>query len=271
MKKKKDEEVTPLHVFQGTKQERLGQLYQQWHGCTRCGLHELRKDADGVGFPQIVFGEGNPDAKILIIGEAPGAEEEQICAPFVGASGRLLNTILAYTSADQTIQELFGWFNNTRHTRDTEDKFHSQVIDWRNSEFFLTNIVACRPPENRVPTHIEVKQCWERLYNIIYIIDPWLIITFGRAAIESLVHKQVEVTKKRGTLYDVEFAGRLTPYSLPVMCCLHPSYLLRVADYQNKTGNYMKTIRDVLAALHYVDGLRLRFLGTPIPYRREPA
>jgi DNA polymerase len=269
MSKKKDEEATPLHVFQGTKKERLEQLYAQWYGCTRCALYELRKDADGTAFPQIVFGEGNPDAKILLIGEAPGAEEEQTCVPFIGQSGRLLNTILGYTSADPQIQELFGWFNNTRHTREVENQFHTQMVEWRNSEFFITNIVACRPPENRTPTLVEVKACWERLYNLIYIVDPWMIITFGRAAIEALVHKQVEVTKKRGTLFDVELQGRVTPYSVPAMCCLHPSYLLRVADYHNKTGSYAKTVRDVLSALHYVDGLRYRLLGIPIPYRRE--
>ena len=266
---KKVAEVTPLPVLQGTKMEKLQQLYEQWYGCQRCILSTFRIGEDGAPFNDVVFGDGNPDAKIMLVGEAPGAEEETSGVPFIGPSGKLLNTILAATSSDPDIQQLWGWFNNTRHTRDVEQEFHEKMQTWRKQEFFTTNVVACRPPDNRTPTHPEVKACWERLYNLIYIVDPWFIITFGRPAIETLVRKQVEVTKKRGTLFDVDVQGRLTNYRVPVMCCLHPSYLLRVADYKNKSGNYIKTVRDMLSALKYVDGLKHRLLGIPLPYRPE--
>jgi uracil-DNA glycosylase len=268
-KAKKQAEPTPLQTFKGSKMEQLQQLYAQWYGCTRCVLSTFRVYNSGEPFQDVCFGDGNPDSKILLVGEAPGAEEELTGIPFVGPSGKLLNTILAATSADPDIQQLFGWFNNTRHTREVEEQFHETMQAWRKKEFFTTNVVACRPPENRTPSHPEVKACWERLFNIIYIVDPWLIITFGRPAIETLVRKQVEVTKKRGSLFDVEIPGRVVTYRIPVMCCLHPSYLLRVADYKNKSGNYVKTVRDVMAALKYVDGLKYRLTGVPPPYRPE--
>ena len=263
--KKKALEVVPLQRFQGTKMEKLKQLYDQWYGCSKCQLSGFRPEGNG----DIVFGEGNPDAKIMIVGEAPGAEEESTGVPFVGASGRLLNQILAATSDDPGIQELNKWYNQVRHSEGNQNHFHEKVLEWRTQEFFITNVVACRPPDNRTPTHPEAKACWERLYNIIYIVDPWLIIASGKPAIETLVKKQIEITKKRGELFDVEIPGRLTAYHVPVIATLHPSYLLRVADYKSKAGSFAKTLRDYLWALRYVDGLKHRHLGTPLPYRPD--
>jgi len=255
-----------LHNFQGTKMERLRQLWEtQWYGCTRCQLSTTRIN----GTEDIVFGQGNPDAHVMLIGEAPGEDEEASGVPFVGQSGQLLNQILAATSDDEGIQELFKWYNRGRHSRADTDHFHEQVLKWRDQEFFITNLVSCRPPNNRTPNHPEVKACWERLYNIIYIVDPWLIITLGRPSIEALVHRQIEITKLRGTIFDVEIRGRRVPYRIPTMACLHPSYLLRQADWKSKTGSFMKTVHDFDSALRFVDGMRHHYLGTPIPRRTQ--
>lgn len=270
MATKKVQEPVPLKLYQGTKGERLRQLYDNdWYGCQRCVLHTFRTDGDGKPYPDIVFGDGNPDAKIMIIGEAPGAEEDVSGIPFVGNSGQLLNQILAAVSDDAGIQELFRWFNRGRHSKDDVNHFHEKMLEWRRHEFFITNVVACRPPDNRTPTHPEVKACWERLYNTIYIVDPWFIITLGRPAIEALVHKQIEVTKLRGTIFDVEIPGQRVPYKIPTMACLHPSYLLRQADWKSKTGTFMKTVRDFMNALRFVDGLKAQHLGVPLPQRPE--
>lgn len=267
-KKKKALEVVQLQRFTGTKMEKLKQLYDQWYGCQRCNLHAFRMNG-GQPYNDIVFGEGNPDAKIMIVGEGPGVEEESSGIPFVGASGRLLNQMLAATSDDPGIQELHKWYNKVRHTDANQKHFHDKVLEWRNKEFFITNVVACRPPDNRTPTHPEAKACWERLLNIIYIVDPWIIIAAGKPAIEAIAHKQIEITKKRGELFDVEIPGRITPYNLPVVATLHPSYLLRVADYKSKAGSFAKTLRDYLWVMRYVDGLKHRHFGTPIPIRLE--
>jgi uracil-DNA glycosylase family 4 len=266
---KKEEEVVPLHSFEGTKMGQLTQLYDQWYGCERCPLHQTREDEDGEPTKEIVFGEGNPDARIMIVGEAPGAEEAASGVPFVGASGKLLNQILAATSGDQHIQELAKWYNSVRHTPDNQTQFHEQMLAWRKEEFFIANIVACRPPDNKTPTHPEAQACWERLYNTIYIVDPWLIIASGKLAVETLTGKKVEITKKRGDLFDVEIQGRLVPYRVPVIATLHPSYLLRVADHKNKAGSYVQTLRDFRWAFTYVDGLKQRHLGIPAPFRIE--
>ena len=267
--KKKALEVIPLQRFTGTKMEKLKALYDQWYGCQKCVLNTFRVDGEGNPYSDIVFGEGNPDAKIMIIGEAPGAEEDVTGIPFTGAAGRLLNQMLAATSDNPEIQELHRKYNTSRHTDSTQRDFHEKVLAWRTQEFFITNAVACRPPDNRTPTRPEVKACWERLLNTIYIVDPWLIIAAGKPAIEALAHKQIEITKKRGDLFDIDIPGRLTTYRIPAIATLHPSYLLRVADYKSKTGTFVKTLKDYLWALRYVDGLKQRHFGTPLPYRPE--
>lgn len=270
MASKETVEVTPLHHFPGTKMEQLKLLYNQgWYGCTRCHLHTFRVDGSGQACPDVCFGEGNPESKIMLIGEAPGEEEQSTGIPFTGPSGKLLNQILAATSDDPGIQDLYAWYNRGRHSRDDMEHFHTKMLDWRREQFFITNLIACQPPDNRTPNRIEVRACWERLYNTIYTVDPWIIITFGRSSIEALVKKNIEVTKLRGTIFDIELPGRRVPYKIPVMSCLHPSYLLRQADWKSKTGTYMKTVRDVLTALRYFDEMKRHHLGTPIPERPE--
>lgn len=262
-KKKKEEEITPLHIFEGSKMDRLKALYDQWYGCQKCLLGQHREGQD------IVFGDGNPDAPIMIIGEAPGAEEEETSIPFIGASGRLLNQILSVVSDHPTIKELVTWYNTGRRRQDDVKTFHEQIIEWRRTEFFITNIVCCRPLENRTPLPGEMKACWERLYNMIYIVDPWLIITSGKTAAEAVIRKRIDITKQRGTLFEIDMPGRVTSYKIPVLATLHPSYLLRQADWNSRDGSFMATVRDYRAALTYVDHLKNQNFGTPIPERQQ--
>lgn len=260
--KKTQEEPTPIYDYQGSKMEQLRQSWEQkWFGCKRCGLCQFRPNDD------IVFGDGNPDSKVMIIGEAPGEEEEDCGVPFVGPSGKLLNQILAITSDDVGIQEMYRWYNRGRHTKEDTNYFNEKMLDWRRTEFFITNTIACRPPDNRQPTKPEIDACWERLYNLIYTVDPWFIITLGRPAIQTLMGKQIEVTKLRGTIFEVEIPGRKVTYKIPTMACFHPSYLLRQADWKSRTGSFMQTVRDFHAALTYVDGLKFHQAGIPLPSR----
>jgi len=257
-----------LETFQGTKQERLEQLYDKWYGCTKCPLGKLRA-CDGR--KDIVFGEGNPDANILIIGEAPGEEEEGTGVPFVGKAGQLLNQILAITSADPEIREAHAAYSKISHSEFNMKKiraFHTMIEEWRHQEFFLTNAVACRPPENATPTSEHVKACWDRLWNIIYIVDPWLILACGNSALSAVMRKvQVKITAARGHIYDVEYPGHVGPVTYPVLPIFHPSYLLRKADWKEPEGDYAKTIKDMRTALASVDFLRNSYLNIPIPRR----
>lgn len=260
-KKGKDEEGTPLHAFQGSKQEQLQQLYNQWYACKRCELSNWREGED------VCFGSGNPDASVLFIGEAPGEEEANHSMPFIGPSGVLLNKLLAQTTDNEDIWELWKWVSKGTLTKDKEASFQEKVVEWREKEFFVTNVVACRPPENRQPTGNEAKACWERLWNIIYIVDPMIIVAVGKIALTTLLKKNAEITKVRGQIFDVEYQGRVGTLKYPVVPVLHPSYLLRKADWKEKTGDYQKTVGDLLKALRIADTLKNKNFGTPVPKR----
>jgi uracil-DNA glycosylase len=268
-KAKKEEVSVPLINVPGTKKEQLHFLYDSWHNCQRCILGSFREP--GVG--DIVFGEGNADtADIVIVGEGPGEEEERTSVPFVGNSGHLLNQILASTADDPQIQKFHEEYNKLPRTGKqaqlNAEHFHKQIFEWRYNRFFITNAVACRPPENRQPTQDEIKACWERLWNIIYVIDPLMIIALGNSALAAVMQKaQVKITAMRGHIYDVEYKGRFGKVIYPVVPTFHPSYLLRKADWKVKGGDWEKTLDDVRKALRVADFLRNKYYGTPIPQR----
>lgn len=245
-KKKSIKEEFPVHLenFQGSKQDRLQQLYQKWHKCVRCPLNEFRMDEDGNPVDDIVFASGNPEARIVVVGEAPGEDETKHGVPFVGASGRLLNQILAAAAPDKEMQDLAKWYSKVSHTAANSNKFHEMVFEWRDKNFFFTNIVGCRPPENRTPIPTEIAPCNERLANILYIVDPLVVVAVGKTAAEALTGKKIEIRMKRGELFDSYVQGRVTQVAYPTILALHPSYLLRVADWGTPGGEYDKTLDD---------------------------
>lgn len=136
------------------KEEALVELYGQWSACTRCRLHEPQ----GRTRKNVVFGEGNPHAPLMVVGEAPGDEEDKTGQPFEGASGNVINGFLESLSA-------------------------------RRDDIFIVNVVGCRPTElenpkrNRAPESDEIKACFPRLQRIIEIVDPFVILMLeiGRA------------------------------------------------------------------------------------------
>jgi uracil-DNA glycosylase family 4 len=277
-KKDKKEVLVPLDLPGATKVEKAQALWAGtvnelgtpvtpgWYGCTRCELCNFRTS------PDVVFADGSTEAKIMIIGEAPGAEEEAARLPFIGPSGKLMNQILCQLSDDVGMQELWKWYNKpgNRNAASVQD-FHKKVFEWRDKEFFITNVVACRPPENGTPTRIHTQACWERVLNLIYIVDPILIIASGATAAATVAQRNFEITKYRGQLHDIEIPGRsgkMVKY--PMMPTLHPSYLLRRADYKDLNGDYAKTVRDFASALKIVDRLKNQYYGTPIPERIWP-
>jgi DNA polymerase len=253
----------PLDLVGNSKQETLNDLYAQWYGCTRCYLQEFRPDEE------IVFGVGNPDTDILIVGEAPGEEEEKALIPFVGASGKLLNQLLASISDDEDIkQEYINFCKVKSRSVAVENAFHTKIEEWRAQEFFVTNAVACKPPEGATATPAAIKACWDRLWNIIYVVDPMLIITFGTTALQAVARKKVlRITEKQGQVFDASYDGRFGKLIYPVMPLAHPSYLLRKADWKDDKGDYARTMRNLKSAMQLVDFLRNHHYGTPIPRR----
>jgi DNA polymerase len=267
-KKIVDAPVTLLNT-PGTKREQLQALYAQWFGCTRCDLCHFRDPEK----PDIVFGEGNPDtADVVIVGEAPGEEEERTSVPFVGNSGQLLNQIIAHYTDDPGVREDYEKYAKAPRSGAAGaahvKAFNEMMFEYRKKDFFITNAVGCRPPDNRQPNQIEIKACWERLWNIIYIIDPLLIIVAGNSALSAVLRKQqVQITRMRGTVFDATYDGRVGKVVYPVIPIYHPSYLLRKADWKVQGGDWQKTLADWKKAMNVLDFLRNKHYGTPIPQR----
>lgn len=189
-----------------------GQLREAVCSCTGCPLHATRKHA--------LFGEGAPDAPIFIIGEAPGADEDRIGRPFVGKSGQLLDRIL----------EVCG-FTRRQHV-------------------FLSNIVRCRPPQNRVPTRQEVEACIPFLFRQIELVDPKILIPLGATALKQLFgNESLRITRLRGNWMDKD--GRL------VMPVYHPAALLRNPGLKKETWEDFKKIiakyRELIDSSHHSD------------------
>ena len=150
--------------------------------CFKCGLSKSRT--------QIVFSDGNPKAKLMIIGEGPGKNEDETGIPFVGRAGQLLDKILL-----------------------------SENIT-RENDVYICNTVKCRPPENRVPLPEEKEACKVYLDAQIQIIRPKIILLAGSTAVKSLLDTKMPISKIRGQWFDGPFNSKIMPI-------FHPSYLLR--------------------------------------------
>ncbi len=166
----------------------LADLQQQVANCTQCLLAETRK--------QTVFADGNPHARIVIIGEAPGASEDDTGLPFVGRSGKLLTSFI----------EAAG-FNRQQHV-------------------YICNVVKCRPPENRPPKPAERTTCKPYLDQQLALIQPDMILLAGATALKAVMGIPSGITKLRGQWMDSPYVGK---HGQPVkaMAIFHPSYLLR--------------------------------------------
>ncbi len=245
-----------------TKVESLLWLHQAWSQCRGCNLCQERQN--------VVFGDGNPDSQIMIIGEAPGETEDKYGLPFIGAAGQLLDQYLAQSSDKEHVQEIFEKLISARSSRDKD----GHRVELRNellNEVYFTNAVMCRPPENRDPIPKELEACRTRLLEQIYLVDPVLILTAGRIATEALVGRKVSITQSRGELFDIEIPGKLhsdQKLRYPVLAILHPSYLLRKNDFRQKGGDGAKTYNDFVRSMNVIDKFNEMHFGKEIPATR---
>ena len=159
----------------------------------------------------LVFSEGNYDSKIMIIGEAPGAEEDRIGKPFVGQAGKLLDEMLKLISLN------------------------------RSKNVYLTNIVFWRPPGNRTPSSEEVKICLPFVHKHIDIVDPKLIIVLGNVASKAIIDNTDGITKLRTREHS--YINKRNE-KIPVNALFHPAYLLRNPSEKKKTWDDLKKIYD---------------------------
>jgi DNA polymerase len=216
----------------------LKDIRLEWQDCTKCKLSTTRNN--------VVIGEGSGNANILIIGEAPGEYEDMTGVPFIGESGDILTLFLnnaGLLKAPLTKEQ-------TENLK--EGSLRADIIRRARVNIYITNLVACRPPENRDPARDEIEACWPRVAAQIYAVDPLLIIAVGRPAASYLLGRNVAITTARGKLVDIKFPGMGGDYTVPVLPILHPAYLLRNAD-KGRGGVWEKTHQDLELARQTVE------------------
>jgi uracil-DNA glycosylase len=168
--------------------------------CSRCKLHTL-------GRTQVVFGVGNPNADLMFVGEAPGADEDIQGEPFVGRAGQLLTKII-------------------------------EAIDLRREDVYIANVIKCRPPGNRNPEPDEVEQCEPFLFRQIDTVKPKVIVALGKFAAQCLLRTTDPITRIRGREFKYRDAILIPTY--------HPAYLLRTPSAKREVWEDMKRVRAIL-------------------------
>lgn len=179
----------------------LAALAEKVAGCRECKLCTTRT--------QTVFASGDPRARLMLVGEGPGAEEDRQGLPFVGAAGELLNKILAAIGLDR-------------------------------SAVYVANIVKCRPPGNRDPEPDEVRACRGYLERQIDLVQPTVLVALGRIAAQELLGTDASLSRLRGEWHEVR--------GIPVRVTYHPAALLRNAAWKRPTWEDMQLVRDRLQA-----------------------
>jgi uracil-DNA glycosylase family 4 len=190
---------TPL-TFSKNAAEALAAIRADIGDCMRCKLHTL-------GRTQVVFGVGNPDADLMFVGEAPGADEDVQGIPFVGRAGQLLTKII-------------------------------EAIGLTRDDVYIANIIKCRPPQNRNPEPDEVATCEPFLFRQIDIIKPKIIVALGKYAAQTLLRTETPISRLRGQQFDYRGA-RLIP-------TFHPAYLLRNPSSKREVWEDMKLVKRLL-------------------------
>jgi uracil-DNA glycosylase family 4 len=169
--------------------------------CQRCELHKTRT--------QTVFGVGNRQADLLIIGEAPGADEDRQGEPFVGRAGQLLNEML-------------------------------KAIGLQRQQVYIANILKCRPPNNRDPKPEEAAECSQYLLRQIALIQPKVILALGRIAAQRLLKTDTALGRMRGKLHQHPETG------VPLIVTYHPAYLLRTPSDKRKAWEDLLFLRKTI-------------------------
>ena len=163
----------------------LNELKKELENCTKCPLH--------LGRNKLVFSDGSENAKIMLIGEAPGADEDRIGLPFVGRSGQLLDKML-------------------------------QAVGMDRNSCYITNVLPWRPPGNRTPTDGEIAVCLPFLKRQIELVEPDVIVVLGGSAANALLDNEEPISRLRGKWLEYKTPkGKI----IPVLASFHPAYLLR--------------------------------------------
>jgi len=189
--------------------EELVEALAAFDGCA------LKKTATNL-----VFGDGNPAARVMFVGEAPGADEDRAGKPFVGVSGQLLDRMVAWIGLDRT-------------------------------SFYITNILFWRPPGNRTPTSDEVAACIPFVARHIELVSPAVLVPVGGPATEALLHRRDGITKLHGRWFDYQSPGLIQP--IPAFPIFHPAFLLRSPAQKRAAWRDLLTLRQKLGSLGIIN------------------
>jgi DNA polymerase len=197
-----EQELFPAKKEVWEKTTSLDELEKLICNCTKCRLHEKRN--------KFVFGTGNPNADVLVIGEGPGAEEDKQGLPFVGRAGKLLTDML-------------------------------KAIKFEREEVYIGNVVKCRPPENRTPLPDEMETCMPYLKKQCELIKPKLILCLGLTAAKGLLKKRESLGELRKSIFNYEGAKVIVTY--------HPAALLRNPHWKKDCWEDLKKFRKLYEEL----------------------
>jgi DNA polymerase len=195
------DEGVPVPLVRSTAEILEGIRTDLGPACTRCKLHSL-------GRSQVVFGVGNPEAQLMFVGEAPGADEDQQGVPFVGRAGQLLTKII-------------------------------EAIGLQREDVYIANVIKCRPPQNRNPEPDEVETCEPFLFQQIDAIKPKVIVALGKFGAQTLLRTLDPISRLRGRVYDFRGAKLIPTF--------HPAYLLRNPSAKREVWEDMKLVRRLLS------------------------
>ena len=190
-----------ITTFSGTKLQKLSKLKTSIKLIKNC---DLKKNAT-----TLVFGDGNINAKIMIVGEGPGAQEDVEGKPFVGRAGKLLDKML-------------------------------DAIKLNRKKVYITNVVNYRPPSNRRPTEVEIKRYFPYLIKHIEVINPKILVLLGSTALNTLIGSEVVISKARGKWTQKEI-GSIKPW---IIASFHPAFLMRQPEQKKLAWIDLKMIRD---------------------------
>ena len=192
--------ISPAKIPEPVINEGIEELRAKVLKCKLCS--ELAKTRN-----KVVFGSGNLQAKLIFVGEAPGADEDEQGLPFVGRAGQLLTKII-------------------------------EAMGMSRDQVFICNVLKCRPPNNRPPAPEEVVHCRPYLKCQLELIGPKMIVALGNHAVKALLQTEKGISQLRGTFQEYE--------GIPVMCTYHPAYLLRSPGEKRKVWEDMKKVMQFL-------------------------
>jgi len=192
-------DLKPAPVKLTKSAETFEQIHAEIGDCTRCPLHLERT--------HVVHTEGNRKARLMFVGEAPGADEDAQARPFVGRAGQLLTKII-------------------------------EAIGMKREDVLIGNVNRCRPPGNRAPTTEEASTCKPYLLREIAVVQPEVIVVLGNTAMKNLLDTREGITRLRGNFQDYQ--------GIKVMPTFHPAYLLRDPSKKRETWEDLKKVRDYL-------------------------